>query len=269
MIKDDYRKVLIEHYQARKQRNPAYSLRSFARDLNWSAARLCQVMNGKAGLSVAKAAIVAQKLSLPPIEQQLFEAMVARKHAKSKQVRKDAAKSIRNITTSMGLNSIHLDSFKIIRDWYHLAILELTKIQSFQSYAPWIAQKLGISVDLVDAAIARLKQLGMLKFSSGKLCSQEGRNAVISHAPSEAIREFHKQILNKAIDSLYGQPMSERQLSASIVAINKADLPKITSRMQEFKRELCAEFGASADEAKENLYCISMQCFSLERSDNV
>src|SRR5688572_865827 len=101
---DGYRAILREHFEARKRRNPAYSLRSFARDLGWSASRLSEAMNGKAGLSVAKANAIAQKLSLPPLEKELFAVMVAEKHGRTVQQRKAAKISARKLRKDAGIN---------------------------------------------------------------------------------------------------------------------------------------------------------------------
>ena len=122
-----YRLILQEHFEARKQRNPAYSLRAYARDLGWSVSRLSETFAGKAGLSEAKADTVAKRLALPANERDLFKAMVAAQHAKSPRVREQATAKVRQIRKQTGLTRVSVEAFQVIRDWYHLAILELTK----------------------------------------------------------------------------------------------------------------------------------------------
>lgn len=265
MTSGDYQSVLEEHFNARKQRNPAYSLRSFARDLGWSPARLSQAMNGRAGLSTAKAVVIAEKLSLSQNEKELFVATVAKKYDRSQSVKQTAAKRVKQLREQNELNKFSEESFKVIRDWYHLAIVELLKTRGFQSSAEWIANRLDLSVQTVSKAIARLKEVGLLTEDSGELLATHNKNAIGNGVSSEAIRSFHGQILNKAIDSIYSQPVSERNLSASIVAIDKENLPAMTAKIQEFRRELCREFGANDKSLKNSLYCVSIQCFSLEK----
>lgn len=262
-----YQAILREHFEARKRRNPAYSLRSFARDLDWSPSRLSEAMSGKAGLSTAKAKCIAEKLSLSAYEQELFTVMVTERHGRTLLQRKNAKSAIKKLQKDIGVVVLPTDAFKVIRDWFHFAIVELLKVRGFTPNPAWISNKLGISPHTASDALKRLQQVGLLQIVEGQVRASSDRNAVVTNAPSEAVREFHTQILNKAIDSIHGQPRDVRNITASIVAIDKADLPKISSRIQEFRRQLALEFGTNhiKDATKDSLYCISVQCFSLEQ----
>ena len=53
-------------------------------------------------------------------------------------------------------------TFKIISDWYHYAILELTELKEFESDINWISQRLGISKIEAHMGIKRLKNIGLM-----------------------------------------------------------------------------------------------------------
>ena len=257
----DYRSILHEHFNARRMRNPAYSLRCFARDIGWSPSRLSEALNGKAGLSLTKAKDIAQRLALSSAEKELFTTLVIEKHGRSATERLLAKKRVLEIRPNDDLNPISIESFKVIRDWYHLAIVELLKIRDFRHSSEWIAKRLKIPVDTADSAIKRLLQVGLLVQKNKRLVAAAPRNAIGNGVSSESIKTFHTQILNKAIDSIYGQPRDSRYVSASMIAIDIKDLPIIKAKLQEFQDSLCREFVSEIP--KESLYCISMQFFSL------
>ncbi len=62
--KFDYRQILIEEFERRRIRNPHYSQRAFARDLEISSGALSQILSGKRHLGTRAAATVADALSL-------------------------------------------------------------------------------------------------------------------------------------------------------------------------------------------------------------
>jgi hypothetical protein len=48
----------------------------------------------------------------------------------------------------------------MISDWYHFAILDLTRLDDFQPEPAWVSRKLGLTVSEVKIAVERLLRLG-------------------------------------------------------------------------------------------------------------
>jgi uncharacterized protein (TIGR02147 family) len=134
-------------------------LRSFARDLGFSPARLSDVLRGRYGLSLAAAQTVASRLGMNSKERQHFCDLVESKHARSKANREAAQ---RRLDSAQTYQQLTMDTFAVIADWYHYAILELTLLKNFQSDVKWIAHQLGINSIVVSAAIERLKRLDLI-----------------------------------------------------------------------------------------------------------
>lgn len=67
-----YSLILIENFNKKKQENPQYSLRGFARDLEVHPAVLSLVMKGKRSLPQRDADSVLAKLALTNEETSLF-----------------------------------------------------------------------------------------------------------------------------------------------------------------------------------------------------
>jgi plasmid maintenance system antidote protein VapI len=63
--------ILNETFSEKKKRNPNYSLRAFARDLEISASNLSTILNGKKRLSSEQACRIAVRLQFS--KEQFFE----------------------------------------------------------------------------------------------------------------------------------------------------------------------------------------------------
>lgn len=77
-------------FEERCQRNPRYSLRSFARDLGFSPPRLSVILNGKFGLSRSAAEKISKVLPMNPQKQVWFADSVESQHARSPARRESA-----------------------------------------------------------------------------------------------------------------------------------------------------------------------------------
>lgn len=245
-----YCDVLIEEFSRRRLRNSAYSLRAYARDLSWSSSRLSEVLRGKAGLGPLKARVVAERLGLAPERRAAFLALVE-------------ASQTRKIDTT-GLSERHelaSERFAQIQAWFHFAILELSKLKEFRSSSPWIARRLGIHPAECRQAIERLLAAGLLRRQGGRLRAEARNHHVASPVPSAAIRNFHRQLVGKALDAIDLQSVDQRYLTTSIVAVQRARLPELCRRLEALKREFCTE--AEKGAVKDAVYGVSMQFFEL------
>src|SRR5688572_17118598 len=80
---------------------------------------------------------------------------------------------------------LQTDAFRVISDWYHYTILELTFVEGFRNDPTWIANKLGITQFEAKEAIARLKRLELLEEISGKLVKTDTHLASSNGVPSD------------------------------------------------------------------------------------
>lgn len=245
----------------RCQKNARYSLRAFARDLGLSASRLSHILSGRYGLSGKAAEGIAKRLGLNASEQEHFCTLVESRHARSKSLRIAASTKLES---SQYYQSVGVDSFKLISDWYHLAILELTLTSGFDHSVGGVAKSLGISIHEAESAIARLKRLGMLEEKRKKLVPTGNYFTNPSGVPSDAVRKFHHQMLAKAQDSLVLHSTDERDFSNITVAIDESDLPRAREIIKKIRTELDQEL--SAGKKKTRVYNLSIQFFPLQQA---
>lgn len=257
-----YLDLLNDEFKVRQQTNRSYSLRAFARDLDMSAPRLSQIMNRKQGLSVESAEKVAQKLKLTSEKKKWFCHSVGELHSRSEKERKEFKKKITSYKEeAKAYSEIGLEYFKVISDWYHFAILELTYLQDFRNDPKWIAKMIGVSVDEVNDAIERLKKLNLLEEKDGKLSYTVASLVTPSDIPSDALKKFNSTMIEKANRAMYEQDVQIREYSSNFVAVNKEIIPQIKQKIRDFRRELMFEGYQTTN--KDSLYCLNIQLFSL------
>lgn len=260
-----YHELLNEHFERRKNINNSYSLRAFARDLGVSSARLSQVLNKKHGLSVAAAKDLALKLKLGSEEMNWFVESVGASHSRDKVKRDQFSQRLQEYKrTAKKFSEIHLEYFKVISDWYHFAILELTYLESFENCHQWMADKLGITIEEVSEAIARLKHLDLIVEEDGKLKDVFKFLATSNDVPSASLKKFHQQLMKKAMEALYEQDVLNREISSNVFSIRKEKLPEFKEKIRVFRRDI--ENEASQVKGKDAVYCLSMQFYELTRS---
>lgn len=211
------KEVLQNEFHLRRERNPNLSLRSFARWLGISPAQISQVMSGKRRLTPKMAGKIARRLDLSPLERLEF-------------VQQTNQDFIENVPLSK--ESLNEERFQLIAEWYHFAILSLTKTKGANSDPRWIAQRLGITVSEARTATERLVKLELLQLKPFK---QIGSPLVVAPGvPSTAIRRHHKQLINRALETVDTEPTHRRQIHGLTFATDAKHVAKAEKYIEQF-----------------------------------
>lgn len=239
----DYRDYLRDELERRLAKNPTYSLRAFARHLGISPQMLSFVVNRKKNISSGVASQFADRLNLDPAGASRFIDLV-----ELSKTRKPTAKKILEDRLSEGareslpeFRALEASKFKVISDWHHYAILELTQTEGFKSDIAWIAKRLGLKVFEVEQAVERLKVLELLEENSlGRLVRTEVNLTATYEAPNAALRKLAKQYLEKSIAALEDQTMEERDVTNITMSVDPKRIPQAKKMIADFRRKLCA-----------------------------
>ena len=263
----DYREWMKEALQERSAVNSSYSLRAFARDLELSPASVSLILNGKKGLSKHTAERVARLLNFSADEQTHFKNLVVSKHGRTETERTLAKTQLIQKHTGKPIHVLPMDTFKVVSDWHHFGLLQLTSLKGFKSDPQWIASKLGVTLTETHEAISRLRRLGLLtKTPSGNLKAVKKVTFSKSDVPSSAMRKYHRQLIQKALQSIETQPVENRFLSSSVIPINKERLPHIIEKIRESVREIIESETCTSGKGT-RVYGLTTQLFELSRSE--
>ena len=237
-----YNQCLKKELSERCERNPRYSVRAFARALGVDVGALSRLLAGKQVPSYKLAQKLMAALALNPEEAESFIASVAETQRSRNLQRLSPLLRRHQGTGSSSARPVDLsiDLYRVISDWYHFAILELTFVEGFESNPRWIAKELGISAAEASLAIERLMKFGLLSEQDGKLVkTEEQLSTVDKHLTTPALRKNQKQFLEKAIHSLENDPIEERNMSSMTMAIDPEKLPLAKLMIREFNQNLC------------------------------
>jgi uncharacterized protein (TIGR02147 family) len=259
----NYRELLKDELERRCQNNPRYSLRAFARDIDLSAARVSEILNFKSGLSRERAIIIAKRLEFNSSEIEFFADLVESEHARS-EVKRKLAKIRLNKHEKSAYQLVNLDTFKTISDWYHFAILELLTLKRSQHNFKWISEALEISEYEAQSAIERLIRLGLLLEKKGKWIPKVENSVTPSEIPSDAIRKFHGQILDKAKQALNLQAIGQRDFSALTFSFSRKNIKVAKEELKMFRRDFIKKYVGS--EQNDSIYCLAFQLFELTKT---
>lgn len=234
---EDYRDYLRDELERRMATNPRYSLRAFASHLKLTPQMMSFVLNKKKNISAELATQISERLNLDPSQSNVFLALVeAVKTARARQ-RKASAKN----SATKSYKNLDASSFKVISDWHHYAILELTQTAGFKSDNAWIAKRLDLRPFEVEQAIGRLVDLELLeRKENGDLIRTELNMTANYPAPNAALRTLAKQYLEKSIAALESQSQEQRDITNITMSIDPALLPEAKKMITKFRRELCA-----------------------------
>ncbi len=254
--------MLNDELERRCGRNPYYSLRAFARDLGMSPPRLSNILNGKHGLSVSAAREVSRHLGWSAVEADEFCDMAESNSARNPLRKSAALMRLEKRRNSRRLQAIDADAFRVISDWYHLAILELMQINSYEDDPAWIARRLGISVHETLGALRRLERLEAIKFQDGRRVPTQDFFINPAGVPSECVRKFHRQVMERAGRSLDLQSTETRENTTLILTLRGPDLVAARKAIRDFRDSFNTRFGSPGID-KDQVFALGIQFFSL------
>jgi uncharacterized protein (TIGR02147 family) len=268
-----YREHLKSELSRRIESNPRYSLRSFAKAIKIDAGALSLILSGKRLPSPEIADRLVRSLDLTPEEEKRFRNSIAMTHqrARKKYLRKAFRRPISSTQQTRAKETTYkelsVELFRVLADWYHYVILEMTFTSELEDDPSAIAARLGIGATEAKLAIERLKELSFLRSENGILTKTEGPlTTADKHLSTPAHRRRQRQILEKSLQSLENDPIEVRNHSAMTMAIDPELIPEAKKRISAFMRELSVFLESKS---RKRVYEMQVSMFPIERGEKV
>jgi len=252
----DFRIYLQAWFEARKAVEPSFSRRSFARLAGKSSpGLLTEIINGRQVTERMVASLVAA-LGLNKAEADFFHALVQLDQATSSSERNHAWD---RITSSRGFQKTRPAEGAAVRyfsDWWIRVVKELAHRSDFRADPRWIASRLRPPITEAQArtALDVLEQLGLLRAGhDGALRSTE---AVVKTPPEVAglaVANYHRSMLERALDGLDGTPPEQRHYLAATVSVPRSLTPQLKAELDAFHERMLELCGSCEDAAEEVL----------------
>jgi uncharacterized protein (TIGR02147 family) len=209
-------------------------------------------------------------LKLDPEEARRFRTMILASDGETSEVRRKYIQELDEILAASHSNlqnELSTSAFRVIADWYHLAILELLLTKDYarvesKNVIAWISSRLGLSTIQVKNSLRHLEKLELVEFLKGKPMRTEGTLKTGDQIPSSAIRSHHKQYLEKAVDAIDEQSIEECDFSGVIIPADSSKIPQAKKAIQEFRMKMNRILkGERADE----VYRVSIGLFRVSK----
>jgi hypothetical protein len=234
------RSYLVTELSQRKKRNPSYSMRALARDLDVGVATLSDFLAGKRGLASKTSEKICRHLPLDLDEREHF--------ILSSQLFHDDVDSEDSV-------------FRVMSHWYYFAILNLAKSSSCHTSAQDIAYRFGLSISETVEALDELEKMGLISFDGDVLVRSRVQPSIKAKVPLLAVRRHHMGLLSQAGLSLIRDPFQWRDMRTMAIAIDPAYIMEARQMLLDC-RDRIAEF-LSPKGARE-LYLLTYHLFPVK-----
>lgn len=235
----EFRLKLQDEFSRRTRINERYSIRAFANHLGINSSTLSQILLAKRFLSEKKMKQLCEKIGID-------------------------APSTENQTTPF--ETISVDTFTVISDWYHFSILDLTLLKTFKAEPKWIARKLSISEHEAKAAVERLKRLNLLSEKNGKLVKTKTFYTNYAEGTTTAaLKEYQRQVIKKALHAIDNCDSSRKDITSITIAADSKKIKQAKEKIKKFRREICA-FMETGE--RDSVFHLALQLYPVTDIEN-
>jgi uncharacterized protein (TIGR02147 family) len=266
----DYRAYLRAYYDAAKRRPSGFSFRAFSKRAGFSSPNFFKlVIDGDRNLGSDSVGKFADALGLDDSERAFFTDLVAFEQAENKVEKNRAFERLASSRRFRSARRIDSQLHDYLSHWYHPAIRELVMSREFREDPRWIAAQVRPTITVKQAAHALelLLDLGLVVRNSQtqRLELREPTLTTEHEVMALGVANFHKQMLERATESIDTVPSALRDLAALTVCISSNRIGEVKERIHQFREsitELCEN-----DPDASVVYQLSVQWFPLTRND--
>lgn len=237
---EDIYQSLRREFKRRKALNPSYSVRAFAKSIGLSTSRFSDILNKKRRPSAEQ----LEKIN------QLFDA--------SWQVQFTNTAHLNN------KNPFPNDQFEVISSWIYIAILSYLKEKKTGHKTESLASIFSMKTEAMENALECLYRMKLVTKTDDLWFWTHGPEKTSDQIPSQAIRTFHKGLLDLAKDKIETVPIDKRDFSSVVMTIDPSKIDFLKSEIQSFRRKLCT---FAEDGEKKQVYTLNIQLYPLSTVD--
>ncbi len=235
------------------KRNPRYSLRAYAKSLDLDSSTLSALLRRKRPLTAKMAQKLIAKLDIESTEQ----AQLLLLSSMGTEIGSSEGPSYETLEQATA---------EIIASWEHFAILAALEMKRFKADIRSLSKRLNIPHAVVRDCLTRLEQQGFVQEKNETWFLAKKNMGSPSNVPSSALRQAHRQTIQKAMESLEKDPLDVRDISGMTMAIDRKKINEARKLIQNFRRRL-SHFLEEGD--SNSVYRLNIQLFPLSEENNL
>ena len=263
----DYRAYLRAVYHEYKGREQGFTYREFSTLCGFSSSGAVKlVIDNKRRLSLSAAQRITKMLRLPGEESEFFINLVRFNDARDDEERNIAFTKLKATMAFRQIQPQAITQFEYYRKWYYVAIREMVALDDFEEKPSWVAKRLTPSITPAQArgAIKKLEKMGFLRRDSeGNLRQNEPIISTEPEIQSLAVKNFHREMMQRAAESMENQSAEERDIRCVTVAISEAQAERIKQMNTQYMKDILDV--VAEDDKIEAVYQLNLHWFRLTR----
>ncbi|MGE3609871.1 MAG: TIGR02147 family protein [Bacteriovoracaceae bacterium] len=262
---------LRDHWLKKKEKNPSFSIRSWAKSMNISSHGLLhQMVYGKRSIPKKYLPQISKSLNLNEREQHYLEALIDIQKSKDYEEKSFYLNKIKFNYEESKLLFREIDSFEMIRNPLHFYILEIISLRPTKITSEIIKRKLKFDFPLeeIKRAMETLLHLGfMTKVGPSEYARVHDALYTKSDIPSRAVKDYHQRTLDMAKVAIEKQDLHEREFAGTCLNLKKNDVKRAKEMIREFRKKFIEEFEASELQGDQT-YQININLFAITEVEN-
>ena len=262
----NYRVFLHDYYAYKKSTSAVFSLRFFAAKAGLSShAHLKLVMDGKRNITKNTVVKIIQGLNLADERATYFENLVFFNQAKTDKEKAFYYGKLVKSTPGSRLHKMDQAHFRIFTEWYHSVIREMVELRGFNPAPEWISRRLDGTITPAQAAesLNLLSSLGLISRTANGYSQAQSLITTDDEVSDLLVKQYHRQMLDQAKNSMENVPAEKRDISAVTFAIQRKDFPALKKHLQLMRKELL-DFSSESGTG-EDVVQVNIQLFPLTR----
>lgn len=224
--------ILQKSFRRLQKKNPSYSMRALARDLELSPSYVSRIMSGAKPLPSEQAIAFASALKMDqPALVSLQKSTLAPELA-----------ALVSVSPVVQFEEETERDFNLLDEWYNIAIADLISCGGIANDPAAIAARIGVTVSEATSSLHRLSTHGYIVERDGVLEKTTRLMRFPTTRSHPSIRLYHRTMLKKAADALLTTDQSSfdrRSISGISIAANPANLARAKARLTEALYEVC------------------------------
>ncbi|MCC7403324.1 MAG: TIGR02147 family protein [Bdellovibrionales bacterium] len=229
-----------------------------------SPSSLAMVLNGQRLPSAEMIHALCQDLRLDPTEREYLNTLILLEKAKRRGRDPGALlERIASLAHPSTQPSLTLEQFRLVADWYFLAIKNLAALADFEENPNWIRRRLRnkVTTPQIEYALKTLENLGLLRRDSSGVLRPNGEPwNTGQECPSAAVRRHHGGMIQRALEAIEEQEPAERHLLGLSMRLSPPRLNEAKTRLHEFVESFNRDF---FEPDGTEIYQLNLQLFAL------
>jgi uncharacterized protein (TIGR02147 family) len=152
------------------------------------------------------------------------------------------------------------DQFRYICEWHHLALKSYIGTADFRYDLGAMERRFRgkISGPDIHLSFKLMERLGLIQRGPNKTWAVSKNIVTSQDIPSQAIRQHHRGMLQRAVESIEQQDLSERDISSTTFVFDKKHMAEAKAAIEEFREEFRRRFSATGGN---DVYQLNIQLF--------